>query len=163
MQFAQQRGVGLPAGEGKEFRRGRAENEGNKNSRQSDYGVRAMANTAELVKEREQLDAIADTEGKLLTSLRDALQRFDQRLLKDVRNVTAEHESRRGLILHELQSLASRIGVFPASPDPRLGGSADVQTSLHPHGTLRAIKDDAGWASTDQLQRELNDYFKKRA
>jgi hypothetical protein len=44
---------------------------------------------------RDQLDSIADQEQKLIASLRDALNRVDQKLLQDVRNIAAEHEGRR--------------------------------------------------------------------
>ena len=76
----------------------------------------------QLVEElRERLNTIADGEQKLVSSLREALNRFDQKLLQDVRSITPEHESRRGAILNELQGLASRMGAFPPPRDVRLG------------------------------------------
>ena len=73
-----------------------------------------MSKMVQLVEElRERLNTIADGEQKLVASLREALNRFDQKLLQDVRSITAEHESRRGAILNELQGLASRMGAFP--------------------------------------------------
>jgi hypothetical protein len=61
-----------------------------------------------------RLNQITDTEQALVRALAETLSRVDQKLLQDVRNITTEHETRRGAILHELQGLASRIGAFPA-------------------------------------------------
>ena len=62
-----------------------------------------MSKLVQLVEElRERLSTIADGEQKLVASLREALNRFDQKLLQDVRTITAEHESRRSAILNEL-------------------------------------------------------------
>ena len=52
-----------------------------------------MSKMVQLVEElRERLNTIADGEQKLVSSLREALNRFDQKLLQDVRSITAEHE-----------------------------------------------------------------------
>ena len=65
-----------------------------------------------------RLTTIASNEQNLVEALSDALARADQRLLDDVRSVTIEHESRRAVILSELQTLASRIGAFAATTEP---------------------------------------------
>jgi hypothetical protein len=135
-----------------------------------------MSKMIQLVEElRERLSTIADGEHKLVASLREALNRFDQKLLQDVRSITAEHESRRSVILNELQGLASRMGAFPPPPrDARLGanlgapslnaGSADpTLPSLTASGRLRAVEGGAWREATDKLQSELDIYFKKRA
>ncbi len=84
-----------------------------------------MSKMVQLVEElRERLNTIADGEQKLVSSLREALNRFDQKLLQDVRSITAEHEFRRGAILNELQGLASRMGAFPPPRDTRLGANS---------------------------------------
>ena len=62
---------------------------------------------------RVQVNELAGGEQKLLHSLSDALTCADHQLLHDVRNVTAEHERRRRMILKELQALALSIGSFP--------------------------------------------------
>ncbi len=49
-----------------------------------------MSKMVQLVEElRERLNTIADGEQKLVSSLREALNRFDQKLLQDVRSITA--------------------------------------------------------------------------
>lgn len=128
-----------------------------------------MSKMVQLVEElRERLNTIADTEQKLVSSLREALNRFDQKLLQDVRSITAEHESRRGLILNELQGLASRMGAFPPPRDTRLGVNGAEATTAPPslpaaNGRLRAVEGGAWREATDKLQTELDTYFKKRA
>ncbi len=62
---------------------------------------------------RVQVNELAGGEQKLLHALGDALTRADHQLLHDVRNVTAEHERRRRMVLKELQALALSIGSFP--------------------------------------------------
>jgi hypothetical protein len=64
---------------------------------------------------RARLNRVAESEQTLVLALGEALSSVDQRLLQEVRNITTGHEGRRGNILHELQSLASRIGAFPAA------------------------------------------------
>lgn len=59
------------------------------------------------------LSEIANKEQLLINALGEALSLADKKLLDDVRSLTIEHETRRGLILGELQTLASRIGAFP--------------------------------------------------
>jgi hypothetical protein len=126
-----------------------------------------MSKMVQLVEElRERLNTIADGEQKLVASLREALNRFDQKLLQDVRSITAEHESRRGAILNELQGLASRMGAFPPPRDVRLGANnaeGAPPPSLPPNGRLRAVEGGAWREATDKLQTELDSYFKKRA
>lgn len=67
---------------------------------------------------RIQVNELASGEQRLLNALGDALNRADNKLLQDVRNVTADHEIRRGMILKELQTLALRIGAFPEQSEP---------------------------------------------
>jgi hypothetical protein len=127
-----------------------------------------MSKMVQLVDElRDRLTTVADTEHKLVSSLREALNRFDQKLLQDVRAITAEHETRRSVILNELQTLASRMGAFPAPRDPRLAGNEpappDGRTALPANGRLRAVEGGAWREATDKLQTELDSYFRKRA
>lgn len=67
---------------------------------------------------RVQVNELASGEQHLVNALGDALNRADHKLLHDVRNVTAEHEIRRGMILKELQTLAMSIGAFPEQKEP---------------------------------------------
>ncbi len=127
-----------------------------------------MSKMIQLVDEfRERLTTIADTEHKLVAQLREALNRYDQKLLQDVRNLTAEHEARRGVILNELQSLAQRVGAFPvAAPQPRAAVSdltPPEARALPANGRLRPIEGGAWREATDKLQSEVEACFKKRA
>lgn len=63
---------------------------------------------------RARLTEIAESDTALVKALGEALARVDEKLLADVRHVTAAHEARRGAIMYELQALASRLCVFPA-------------------------------------------------
>ncbi len=64
-----------------------------------------------------RLSQVASREQLLIEALGEALSLADKKLLDDVRSLTIEHETRRALILSELQALAARIGAFPASDD----------------------------------------------
>jgi hypothetical protein len=64
-----------------------------------------------------KLSEISNRELLLIAALGEALSLADKKLLDEVRSLTIEHETRRGLILSELQSLAARIGAFPAMAD----------------------------------------------
>lgn len=79
-----------------------------------------MTKLLEQVEEmRERLTEISKSEQALVRALADALSRVDERLLTDVRRVTSDHEARRGAILDELQTLASRICAFPMLVGPQ--------------------------------------------
>lgn len=62
-----------------------------------------------------KLETVASREEMLVKALGEALSAADRKLLDDVRSLTVEHETRRALILSELQLLAARIGTLPAS------------------------------------------------
>jgi hypothetical protein len=135
-----------------------------------------MSKMFELVDElRQQLQTVGDTEQKLVASLREALNRYDQKLLQDVRSLTAEHEARRGAILGELRCLASRMGAFPPprephesllEPEPAHNPPAlppNAAATLPAAGKLRAVPGGAWREAAERLQDELDVYFKKRA
>ena len=65
-----------------------------------------------------KLEDVCSKEQLLIRALGEALSEADRQLLDDVRSLTVEHETRRALILSELQGLAARIGAFPASAEP---------------------------------------------
>ena len=67
---------------------------------------------------RARLSQTASTERSLVQQLSDALKRFDQDTLQNVRNVASEHEARRAGILNELQALAASIGAFLPAREP---------------------------------------------
>ena len=89
---------------------------------------------------REQLSQTAETERSLVQSLSDGLNRMDQETLRSVRNMSAEHEARRGGIFNELQTLSASIGTFqPAreqqaaiqrQPEPRLSYHDELEANL---------------------------------
>ena len=132
-----------------------------------------MSKMLQVVEElRDRLGSIADHEQKLIASLRDALNRFDQKLLQDVRNIAAEHEGRRSVILNELQGLASRLGVFPAASPRSSQVNSDFRAELSGPASgnkasldsrLRSVESGAWGEGTDKLQNELESYFRKRA
>jgi hypothetical protein len=112
---------------------------------------------------RARLDAIADTEQALVRALGEALNRVDHKLLHDVRSITTEHETRRGAILLELQGLASRIGAFPSTREPRAG--------IEYEPTARPIANDpepafgrGDWReAANNIQQELDIFVRGRA
>jgi hypothetical protein len=129
-----------------------------------------MSKMLQLVEEMHvRLNEISSSEQALLRALRDALNRVDDKLMQDVRNITAEHETRRRAVLGELQSLATRLGAFPGprEPAPEL---AYTQNGAWPHGLVE--DDDLPRSITRHSQRrpnagnitaELDLYFKARA
>ena len=125
-----------------------------------------MSKMIQLVDEmRARLTEIAEREQALVRALGEALNRVDHRLLQDVRSITTEHETRRGAILLELQSLASRIGAFPAGRESAPVGYADPAPK-----TLAAANDRppmfgrGDWRkAASNIEDELDVYFKDRA
>ena len=67
---------------------------------------------------RARLAQTAHGERALVESLGDALNRLDQDILQNIRNVATGHEARRGAILNELQALAGSIGRFLPAREP---------------------------------------------
>jgi hypothetical protein len=127
-----------------------------------------MSKMLQLVEEMHvRLNEISASEQALLRALRDALNRVDDKLMQDVRNITAEHETRRRAVLGELQGLAARIGAFPTRDSaPEL---AFAQNGAWPSGV---VEDDLPRSITRHSQRrpttgnitaELDLYFKARA
>jgi hypothetical protein len=98
---------------------------------------------------RTRMNKLATGEQELVRALGDALSRTDQKLLEDVRSAAADHEARRGAILNELQSLASRMGALPrpreqyaATEAPqravRTGDAGGLPSPQEPYDTLTA-------------------------
>lgn len=132
-----------------------------------------MSKLIELVEEmRIRLNEIATSEQALVRALGDALSRVDQKLLQDVRAITAEHEVRRGTILSELQNLAARIGTFPRESAPSLEYAAPEPARSYvppPAAPQPALNGSAGSAGLDWRQataaaihEELSHHFKNR-
>ncbi len=125
-----------------------------------------MTKMIQLVEEMgARLSQIADAENELVRALGEALSRVDQKLLQDVRNITTEHEARRGAILHELQGLAARIGAFPAAREP-MPGVQYAEPAARPiaaaNGSLSPFRGDWRQAASN-IEDELGSFFKERA
>jgi hypothetical protein len=126
-----------------------------------------MSKMIQLVDEmRQRLTEIAEREQALVRALGEALTRVDHRLLQDVRSLTTEHETRRGAILLELQSLAARIGAFPAGRE----SSAPLSYAEPATKSLAAANDRppmfgrGDWRkAASNIGDELDVYFKDRA
>ena len=89
--------------------------------------------TSHIEQVRHRLAQTAATERSLVQELGDALKRFDQDTLQNVRNVASEHKSRRAGILDELHALASSIGKFLPAREP-VEPVATSQDNGHPRG-----------------------------
>jgi hypothetical protein len=76
------------------------------------------------------------SEQDLINALGQALKRADETLLEAIRNVAFEHELRREGILRELQAMAARLGVLPASRVP-LETPREVPLNLPNYDTQR--------------------------
>jgi len=74
--------------------------------------------TSHIEQVRQRLAQTAATERSLVQELGDALKRFDQDTLQNVRTVAADHEARRSGILDELHALAGSIGTFRPVREP---------------------------------------------
>ena len=70
-------------------------------------------------------------EQAFVTAMGDALNEVDQHLLNEVRRLGDEHESRRGVILRELQDLAGRLCLLP-------GRTAQVHAAAIDHRELES-------------------------
>src|SRR6478736_4885831 len=81
-----------------------------------------MTSLAQLIEEmRVRLAETSTNETVLVRSLSDALRQTDEKLLRDVRNVTINHETRRAAILGEMQNLAARLCSLPVHHGPQMG------------------------------------------
>jgi hypothetical protein len=97
----------------------------------------------------EMLSRLADnarTEQDFVRTLSDALRRVDEQLLRDVRNVSLQHELRREAILGELQELAVRLCALPVrGPSPQVAAidqhGHPVQQEIEPPPGLAAGAD----------------------
>ena len=130
----------------------------------------AMAESESRIEEMQRkLEQMAAREQALMTALNEALVEADRRLLDEVRSITLEHEARRVHIFSELQSLAERIGAFPASAKAietveyqALDQPASPVARTHAAQTHAAHADDApptggDWRkATEKIARELD-------
>lgn len=131
-----------------------------------------MSKMLQLVEQMQaRLNEISASEQALLRGLRDALNRVDDKLMQDVRTISAEHENRRRAVLDELQGLASRLGAFPAArePAPELGhGLEHGDDGARPHelideGRRHTPAPSQKRRTVGNITAELDHYFKARA
>lgn len=124
----------------------------------------------ELEEMRVRMNELAKNEQGLIAALGDALSRADHKLLDDVRNLSAEHEARRGAILRELQSLAARLGALPKPGDlfAPLGAGYGRELPQHdpfPSAHMQGHQAPrADWRRQSvSIQDELNKHLSQRA
>lgn len=105
----------------------------------------------------------ARTEQDFVRTLSDALRRVDEQLLRDVRNVSLQHELRREAILGELQELASRLCALPVRGPAQPVQAIDqqdhhhqVQAEIEPPPGMAAGAD---WRQAAQNMQNMNDEF----
>jgi hypothetical protein len=126
-----------------------------------------MTKMIQLVEEmRARLNQVTDAEQALVRALAEALSRVDQKLLQDVRNITTDHEARRGAILHELQGLAARIGAFPAPREPAAGleyADPAAKPVAAVNGSQRPFSRGDWRQAANNIEDELDIYFQDRA
>jgi len=126
-----------------------------------------MTKMIQLVEEmRAHLNQVTDAEQALVRALGEALSRVDQKLLQDVRNITTDHEARRGAILHELQGLAARIGAFPAPREPAAGleyADPAPKPVAAVNGNQRPFSRGDWRQAANNIEDELDIYFQDRA
>jgi hypothetical protein len=125
-----------------------------------------MTKMIELVEEmRARLNQSAESEHALVRALGEALSRVDQKLLQDVRNMTVDHESRRGAILHELQTLATRIGAFPTQREQVPGvefGNPTSKPIAAANGNQLPFNRGDWRQAANNIEDELDIYFQDR-
>ncbi len=81
-------------------------------------------------------------EQALLRALDAALNHVDEKLLSEIRQVTAHHEVRRAMIMTELQQLAGRLCALPVAPGEPLAAiesnTRPIAFNGHANGTTHA-------------------------
>ena len=99
------------------------------------------------------------TELDIVRALADGIRRVDEQMLREVRNVTMQHDVRREAIFGELQELASRLCTMP---------SRSVMTAINKRDyayTTPAIESSSAngggdWRQAAQkIDEELNSIF----
>ena len=87
---------------------------------------------------RTKLSQTEDHERSLTQALSDELKRMDQETLRNVRNISAEHEARRAGILNELQALAASMCTFQPAREPQAAIQQQAGPKLSYHEELEA-------------------------
>ena len=115
-----------------------------------------MTSLAQLIEEmRVRLAETSTNETVLVRSLSDALRRIDEKLLRDVRNVTIDHETRRAAILGEMQNLAMRLCSLPMPHGPQLGSIEQQQLAID---AAHAVGVTGDWRQAAKTIQEALEY-----
>lgn len=102
----------------------------------------------------------AQEEQALVRALNAALNHVDEKLLAEIRQVTAQHEVRRTVIMNELQLLASRLCALPAPVGEPVAAIAD-ETPAHGSASshLRSGNGPGDWRiAARNIQDDLDFY-----
>ena len=119
--------------------------------------------TQQIEQMRLRMNELTSDESRLVRSMADALAGVDQKLLEAVRTVAAEHEARRGEILRELQTLASRMFMIPR---PQAGPVNVLEKAIpqEPASVTDPVGRGADWRqAAANISEELTVHLKKRA
>ena len=113
---------------------------------------------------RVHVNEMTNAEQRLVQALGDALNRADQKLLHDVRNIASEHELRRSVIFKELQALAARVRVLSSEPSVVLT-SAPRELPRFPvqHDDRQASRPGNWQQPANTIQDELDFHLNGRA
>jgi len=112
---------------------------------------------------RIRMNELAAGEQDLVRALGDALNRADQKLLQDVRLVAEEHEARRGVILKELQGLATRMGALPRPRRPFAAIEEAAPLDLTQEAQQPAVRGGDWRQAAANIRDELATHFNGRA
>jgi hypothetical protein len=92
-----------------------------------------MANLSQKLAEmHRRLSENAQEEQALVRALNAALNHVDEKLMQEIRSITAQHEARRAVIMNELQLLAGRLCSFPLTASEPVAAIEDAHHQL-PH------------------------------
>ncbi|HEX2840153.1 hypothetical protein [Hyphomicrobium sp.] len=93
-----------------------------------------MANLSQKLAEmHRRLTENTQEEQALVRALNAALNHVDEKLLAEIRAITAQHEARRHVIMNELQLLAGRLCAFPVSSAEPMHTIEDERHHQLPH------------------------------
>jgi len=125
-----------------------------------------MANLSQKLAEmHRRLAENTQEEQALVRALNSALNHVDEKLLHEIRSITAQHEARRVVIMNELQLLAGRLCSFPVSagePMPAIEDAHHQQLPLNGHTnghTNGATHAPGNWRIAAQNIQDDLDFF----
>lgn len=78
-----------------------------------------------------RLETHSKSELNLIRALSDAIRQVDDQTLRELRNLTLQHELRRETILGELQVFAARMCQLPAKPVSSIKAAIDQPPLAH--------------------------------